>query len=77
MTNPVTNVRLLAREGQPVAPDVLLEVAKNAHLANVVIVGIDQEGELFLSASTASIQDVHWLLSRAVHKAVNGDYGGV
>lgn len=77
MSEKSTNVRLLAREGQTVTPDVLLEVAKNANLAHVVIVGMDQEAELFLSASMASIEEVHWLLCRAAHKAINGDFGGI
>jgi hypothetical protein len=42
----------------------MLECAKTADLKPVLIVGVDAEGELFVSSSTSSMKEIAWLVAR-------------
>lgn len=46
-------------------PDVMLELAKRAELAEVVILGFDKAGEFFFSSNKADGGAVLWLLELA------------
>ena len=45
--------------------DALLEAAKNADLADVLIVGWDEGGELYFTSSVGQLKDISWLLENA------------
>jgi hypothetical protein len=56
---------------------VMLELAKNAKLSGVVIVGWDEHGELFFSSNKADGGDVLWLLEKAKRMLLEiGDTNG-
>ena len=46
-------------------PNVMLELAKNGDLKEVVILGFDKAGDFFFSASKSGGPDVLWLLELA------------
>lgn len=50
---------------QPYAPDLLLRGALNAKLSEVIILGWDEDGELFFSGSSTSKPEILWLLESA------------
>jgi hypothetical protein len=49
-------------------PDVMLELAKNAKLDEVVILGFDKDGEFFFSSNKSDGGGVLWLLEMARHE---------
>ena len=51
-----------------------LASAQGERLQSVVVVGFDQDGRLYVGASTADAQEVVYLLSNATHRVLSGDY---
>ena len=43
-------------------------------LQTVIVVGFDQDGRLFVSASTGDAREVVYLLSNATPRVLDGDY---
>lgn len=46
-------------------PNVILEMAKRGNLDEVLIIGFDQDGQLFVSASRNDLPALLWLLEKA------------
>lgn len=53
---------------QPYDPNIMLAKAMNADLTEVVIVGLDGDGDFFFASSEASGGDGAWLLNMGLHK---------
>lgn len=51
--------------------DVMLELAKNAKLEDVVILGYRDDGEIFFSSNKASGPEVLWLIEKAKAMLLN------
>jgi hypothetical protein len=52
----------------------ILEAAGGAGLRVAVVIGYDAEGDEYFAASVADDADVVWLLERAKHKLITGDF---
>lgn len=52
----------------------ILEAAGGAGLRVAVVIGYDAEGDEYFAASVADGADVVWLLERAKHKLITGDF---
>lgn len=70
-------VRLDAPWYRELDPDTLLEANKGGFPEVAIIVGIDAAGEVQIGATIADAARVHWLLSRALHRLMRGDFGHV
>lgn len=53
-----------------VHPDAILEMAKH-NLDEVVVVGTDKDGNLWVSASGRQLDRIYWLLHLAASKCIN------
>ena len=51
-------------------PDAILNMALG-QLEDVIVVGKDKAGDLWVSGSMADISYLHWLLSRAIAKCID------
>lgn len=52
---------------------ITLEAAARANLADVIIIGWDEEGELFFSSSMADGPEVLWLIEKAKAALLAGE----
>lgn len=53
---------------KPFDPNVMLELAKNGRLEKVVILGTNEDGQFFFSASHGASPDILWHLFKAQHE---------
>lgn len=58
----------------PIEPDEVLEGAKGK-LETVLLLGWDQNGELYAAASSGDLREALLLATKFVHKLHAGDYG--
>ncbi|WKJ88749.1 hypothetical protein QZJ86_12025 [Methylomonas montana] len=54
-------------------PDQVL-IGAQGHLTSVIVIGYDNDGNLFLASSSANGPKINWLLDKVKHKLINGDY---
>lgn len=52
----------------PIPPERVIDAARDASLESVLIVGIDESGELYLASSTSDGREMLWYLARAHHQ---------
>lgn len=52
-----------------VHPDAILHMAQG-HLQEVLVIGLNHEGGLWVSGSTAELSRIHWLASRVAAKCL-------
>ncbi len=69
-----SNVRIFPFAGK-LDPLVSLEVAKNANLDDVLVIGWDKNGDLYFAGSPASRKDVLMLLETAKVELMNQIFG--
>ena len=67
----MTSVRIMPGFGKR-DPTAMLDVAKNADLVDVTIIGVDQFGERFFSSSYAHAQDVVYDLAKVTNDLLRG-----
>jgi len=51
-----------------IEPDLILEAAKGNDFHDVLVMGIENDGSLWLSGSTSDAERITFLLVRAMHK---------
>lgn len=63
-----------ALPGGKIPIDQVLDGAKDKNLKEVVVIGIDQDGESYLAASEGKLSNIYYLLSKIQSKIMNDDY---
>lgn len=67
--------QVLTLPGGTLPVDQVLELAKDKDLKEIVLVGVDSDGDIQLFASKGKLSEIHFLLARMQHLISSGAYG--